>query len=198
MIRSAAEELNLDRVYIIPAGNPYFKKNITPYALRYDMLRETLLQEKDSRFVLSDMEADESKPTYTFETMETLQSAFPGAKIYFLCGADVLAQIHSWKNPERILKVAELAVFSRISEEEQLSRGDTDSYMKNLADAFYRQFPEGRCRLLKGLIPDISSTMVREHVRNGQSVKELVPAAVQNSIEKYQLYKGETDGTNHS
>ncbi|MCR5249171.1 MAG: nicotinate-nucleotide adenylyltransferase [Lachnospiraceae bacterium] len=174
----AAEQLSLSRLLLLPAGNPYLKKGITPYEQRYEMC--CLAAEREKRIVIevSRLEADESRPTYTFETLEFLAEREPEAELYFICGGDVLGSIGSWREPERIFAKATLAVFSR----------EGSSALKDSAAALQETYPEARIVFISGKVADISSTMVRERVKKGQDIRGLVPSSVEEYIREKGLY----------
>ena len=179
MAELALRQLNLDELVLLPAGNPYFKKGITPYEDRYKMccLAASQSSYRDNISV-SRLEADESKPTYTYETLAKLKEADPEAELYFLCGADVLESIQTWRQPEDIFALAKLAVFER----------DGSESVRLSAEKLKEQFPQAECVFISGDVPDISSTKVRETVRSGDPADELVSSAVGGYIKENRLY----------
>lgn len=198
MMKAAREALSLDLLYIIPAGNPYFKKEITPYPVRYEMMETALESIHDVRFRISDLESDENMPTYTYHTLEILKSRHPQAQLFFICGADVLETIHSWRYPEIILKLAALAVFSRIDRNQTATEhAQKMEMLARLKAQLTASFPDAACCLLEAEIPDISSTMVREKCRKQEPVDELLPAQVIQFIRDRALYQERENGTDH-
>ena len=179
MAELALLQLNLDELILLPAGNPYFKKGITPYEDRYMMCCLAAAQSSyRDNISVSRMEADESKPTYTYETLAKLKERDPEAELYFLCGADVLESIHSWRQPEDIFALARLAVFER----------DGSESVRQSAGKLKETYPQAECVFISGEVPDISSTMVRETVRSGGMTGELVSSAVGEYIKENRLY----------
>ncbi len=181
MARLAAKELGLDLVLLLPAGNPYFKKGVTPYAKRLEMTEAAArsLVEEGYRAEVSLLESDESRPTYTCDTLKILHEQYPEAKLYFICGADALKTIHTFREPEQILRLAGLAAFDR---------GKDPEFEKALAE-FHERFPKAECVPLRSELPDISSTMVRERVSAGGDISELVPPEVAAYIAVHGLYR---------
>ena len=181
MAELAIEQLKLDELILLPAGNPYFKKGISPYEDRYKMC---LLAAAESRykecFSVSRMEADESKPTYTYITLSEIKRGDPDAELYFLCGADVLESIHSWRKPEEIFTAAKLAVFER----------DGSESVRRSAAVLKEKIPHAECEFISAHAPDISSTMVRETVKSGGDISALVCPAVAEYIKHNGLYDG--------
>lgn len=180
MAELAIEQLKLDEMILLPAGNPYFKKGISPYEDRFKMC---CLAAAESRyngiFSVSRLEADEGKPTYTYVTLSLLKQEDPDAELYFLCGADVLESIHSWRKPEGIFAVSKLAVFER----------DGSESVRHSAEVLKEKYSDAGCVFINGDVPDISSTLVRESVKKGKSIEGLVCVGVAEYIESKKFYQ---------
>ena len=89
-------QFKLDKIIFIPSGNPWQKKDSTPYNPRFEMTK-ILIRNSDS-FALSDLESSEQNPSYTYETLEKLQ--YPKENLYFILGSDTAMNIKTWKNYE--------------------------------------------------------------------------------------------------
>lgn len=116
---------------------------------------------------LSRVEAEIEPPTYTTKMLEKLKQQFPEANFTMLMGADSLAQIESWYQPDRIFKLAKVAVAGRAGHAHQ------------------SQFPFVRLDMPE---INISATELRNSIRAGRSVRFLVPDAVIAYIESHRLY----------
>ena len=90
------EQFNLDQVVFIPSGNPWQKKDATSFKHRYEMTK--ILVEESKSFEISNLENSETKPSYTFETLNKLKH--PKEKLYFILGSDAAMNIKTWKNFE--------------------------------------------------------------------------------------------------
>ena len=115
LAKAARQELNLNSVIFMPAGNPWRKKrgDLTSAELRYAMVNEAI---RDLSWATSSrVEIDRSGPTYTFETLEMLQADHPGAGLWFIIGGDSLADMSNWVQPEKIIASARLAIADRQS-----------------------------------------------------------------------------------
>jgi nicotinate-nucleotide adenylyltransferase len=176
LAEQARDELSLDLVLFIPAGDPWRKahREITPAEHRLAMLR--LAIEGNAAFGISDVELRRDGPTYTADTLETLAGERLDDAFYFIVGADALADLPNWHEPERIVRHAMLAV---------APRDDTA-----VADVLL-EVPQYAERVVRFTMPrmDISSTDIRERVRAGRSVRYLVPAAVEAYIRERGLYR---------
>lgn len=185
MAKEAVRLLQLDRLLVIPAGNPYLKGKITPYPERFEMVREALRDLDPEIYEVSRLEEDDTKPTYTYLTLQRLHEEYPESELFFICGRDVYEGIKNWRCPEEILKEAALAVFDRPDEE----KTESQSGEKEAEDTLKEIYPGARCVFLKAEIPSVSSTGIRERVKCGKEFKESVPEGVAEYISEHGLYR---------
>lgn len=178
----AREQLQLDEVLFMPCGMPYTKsgKDMLTKDIRAEMTR--LAIEDNPFFKLSTIEIDKNGSTYTYETLEQLREENPGTEYYFILGADSLWKIEDWREPEKIFSnsiiVAALRDGKSVTEMEAQAAYLKDKFR---ADIF----------LLKSSNIEISSTMIREMVKDGSSIRYYVPETVHDYIIKNKLYKFE-------
>jgi nicotinate-nucleotide adenylyltransferase len=165
----ACDALGLDRLLWVPSAVHPLKPVRTPPALRLEMVRAAIAG--DPRFAADDLELRRAGASYTVDTLRELRAREPGAELFFLTGADNLADLPRWREPDEIARLATLAVVSRA--------GDTLP-----ADPAYPAVPVAVTRL------DVSSTEVRRRVAAGKSIRYLVPDAVRAVIEREGLYGG--------
>lgn len=172
----AREGLGLDEVLFIPAGQPWRKaqREVTAAEHRLAMLR--LAIEDNDAFGISDIEVRREGPTYTAETLAALAGERLDDEFYFIVGADALADLPSWHEPERIVEHAVLAVAPR-----ELQDANTAALGVPGIAARIRQFAMPRV--------DVSSTEIRARIAAGLSIRYLVPAAVEGYIKVHGLYR---------
>ena len=195
MARLAYEELNLDKLLVIPAGRPYFKGRITPYDMRCEMVRIALEEiagteagRGETPFLnieLCLLESDQEHPTYTYQTLNRLKKEYSDSELFFICGMDVLTSIGSWMKPDEVLRMATLAVFGREPDSGDWQNIGADDRHKTLTDIC----PEARCVFLHGHIPPVSSTQIRELVSRDELIDDLVSAKVVEYIRSKSLYR---------
>jgi len=179
LAQEARERLGLEQVLFMPAGRPWMKdRAITPAPHRLAMLQLAL--EDNLAFVISRIETDRPGVSYTAETLADLSREMPGERLFFLLGWDALEDLPRWKDPESVLALAELVVFPRAG---YPTPGLPD--LERLLPGVGK-----RVHLLEGPIIQISSTEVRRRVREGLSIRYLVPRAVEKYILEKGLYKG--------
>ena len=109
----AASRLGLQRVLLVPAGEPPHRR-IEPEpgrATRLEMAR--LAAAGNDLLEASEVEVGRQGPSYTFETLELLRRDRPSDELWLLMGADVAAALDSWRRPERVLELARVGVAGR-------------------------------------------------------------------------------------
>jgi nicotinate-nucleotide adenylyltransferase len=162
---------HLDEVVFVPTGKPWQKdhREVTPAEHRY--LMTVIATASNPRFTASRVDIDRGGPTYTVDTINDIAALYPGAELYFITGADALAQILSWKDGDKALTLARFVGVTR------------PGY--DLSDD---HLPADSVRLLNVPALAISSTDCRERVQRGEPVWYLVPDGVVQYIAKHQLY----------
>tara|TARA_B100000029_G_scaffold301291_1_gene294222 strand:- start:279 stop:692 length:414 start_codon:yes stop_codon:yes gene_type:complete len=128
----------------------------------------------DSRFALSDYEVSRDEVSYTVETLNALAAQNERCGLVLLIGSDNAVDFEQWHLPDEVLKLAEVAVFERPG-------SPVDRIAPGLAD---------RMRVLDTPRFEISSTVVRNRVRAGRSIRYWVPDAVATYIQTHHLYLG--------
>lgn len=180
LAQAALDQLGLDRIIFIPAGQPWLKAGqpLTPACHRLAMVR--LAVEGNLAFSVSDMEIERPGPTYTVETLRTLRQVLGETEvIHLIVGADVLKEFHRWNNPEVILRLCRLAVAKRVGVDEGKIRALID------------QFPDVTPNIdwLEADLPNISATQIRQSVASGEKISGKVAGQVEEYIERQGLYR---------
>lgn len=176
----AADALGLDRVLLMPAARPPHKgdRRISNAADRVMMTR--LAISGDPLLDLSLIEMERPGPSYTVDSLEALRAAHGGgASLVLVMAADSLAEIDGWRQPDRVLELAEWAVGPR-----------PGSPLPDRA-ALRARFgaAEARIHLLEGPSLDLSSSEIRRRVAARRSIRYLVPRAVEELISDRGLYR---------
>lgn len=179
--QEAYEALGLAQVLFVPAGEPWRKagRELSPREHRLAMVR--LAVGDNPAFAVSTSEVDRRGPSYAADTVAELAAQFgPETELFLIMGADSLADFPHWHEPERILKLARLAVAER-AELEQAGFGE------GLPDELAAVMRE---RVVWLHMPSIaiSASAVRERVGRGLSIRYWVPAAVEEYIRHHGLY----------
>ena len=179
VIENAINELNLDRVIILPSSNPPHKKHKdkTKADIRVEMVAEAI---KDNpKIILSSYESANNKVIYTHETMEYFIKKLSNHEIFYIMGEDSFVTIDTWKNYKKILDY-NIIVFSR----ENI--GDNQELIKKI-EKVKKDNPN--IFLIDLLNINISSTLIRQLAKEGKSIKYLVKDEVQYIINSRCLYE---------
>lgn len=179
LAETAFYQFGLDEVLIMPNKNPYYKKmtNSVTEKDRVEMVR--LAIEDNDHFRFSKEELNRDGTTYTVETLENLTKANPDCDYYFIMGADSLYHIESWKEPAKILDMAVIVVAGRGGGPSGALQSQIE-YIENKYEATIYQ--------LNSPSLEISSNDIRRRVREGESIRYLLPKKVSDYIYANGLY----------
>ncbi len=175
-------QLGLDRVLFVPAGQQPLKLNqdITPAHHRAAMVEAAIAD--NPAFALSRVDLDRPGPHYTTDTLALLQETHPQATLFFLIGSDSLAQLDAWHDPAGILQQARLAVMQRPGWEVDMTK--LEHAVPGIGE---------RVVWLDTPCLDIAASDLRRRVRQGLSLRYLVPPPVAAYIHKHRLYTGDSE-----
>ena len=176
----AADAMALDRVLFMPAAQPPHKVG-QPVSRATDRLLMTRLAIAGNPLLdLCLIEMERPGPSYTIDSIDELERLHPGdTQLYLVMAADSLAQIDTWREPDRLLERIEWIVGPR--------PGDALPDRSSLEARFAEH--ASRIHLLEGPSLDVSSTALRERVANGQPIRYLVPRGVEELITERGLYR---------
>lgn len=166
-----ATQTDLDKVWLVVSPQNPLKPKKT-LARDYDRLHLVRLGIGDNpRLQASNVEFDLPKPSYTVDTLAFLKEKYPERNFALIMGGDNLASLHLWKNYEQILANYDIYVYKRPA----VDLGALATHP--------------RVRICEAPLLDISATYIRDCLRNGKSVRYLVPEAVWEYLETSSLYK---------
>lgn len=165
-----AQSFGLDEVVFVPTGEPWQKEHVSPSEHRY--LMTVIATASNPGFTVSRADLDRHGPTYTIDTLRDLKAERPDADLFFITGADAVAQILSWRDHDELWGLAHFVAVSR------------PGHVLSTAG-----LPSEDVSQLEVPALAISSTDCRERVRNGHPVWYLVPDGVVQYIAKHHLYR---------
>ena len=174
----AKEEFAIDRLLFMPSGNPPHKRDrhIIASEHRAEMVRIAISD--NPQFELCDYEIEKKSYSYTSETLEYFKNKYPNDRLYFIIGGDSLAAFETWHRPEKILSLADILVFERSG-----YCDDTEKSTEHLNKKY-----NANIHLIHAPKFDISSSMIRERLAEGKTVKYMLPDGVIDYIYKNSLY----------
>ncbi|WP_344322347.1 nicotinate-nucleotide adenylyltransferase [Streptomyces macrosporus] len=167
-----AARFDLDEVIFVPTGQPWQKSHqqVSPAEDRY--LMTVIATASNPQFSVSRIDIDRGGRTYTIDTLRDLRELHPDADLFFITGADALAQIFTWRDVDELFSLAHFIGVTR--------PGHT------LTDP---GLPDGGVSLIEVPALAISSTDCRARVAQGNPVWYLVPDGVVRYINKRRLYR---------
>ena len=177
--RSFADELDLESVILLPAGDPYHKT--TPRtAAHHRLAMAEIAAQADSRLAVSDCDIVRQGATYTHDTVQIFRQHFPAAELWLLIGMDSLLQLHTWHRWQNLVRQCRIAAAPRPGS----SLAQAPAPLQNwLAEAL----PQGRLHILQAEPLPISSSQIRQQLAAEHTSPDL-PPAVLGYIRQHQLY----------
>lgn len=169
-----ADRFALDEVIFVPTGQPWQKAQQAVSRAEDRYLMTVVATASNPRFSVSRVDIDRGGPTYAIDTLTDLHAGFPDAALFFITGADALAQILSWRDVDTLYRLAHFVGVTRPGYEL-----DDD------------HLPEGAVTLVEVPAMAISSSDCRRRVAEGHPVWYLVPDGVVQYISKRGLYRAD-------
>lgn len=179
---AAADAFQLDSVLFSPAGRQPLKfgQPPTPYLDRLAMTAAACTA--DRRFSASELDAPHpgGTPNYTVETLQALRNLHPHARLFNLVGADAFLTLPQWREPHRLLELAEWIVVTRPG-----SPMRTEAGLTRLALSLS---PRAHVHLLDSVADEVSATALRRRLQEGDPCTGLIPPRVAAYIQTAHLY----------
>lgn len=204
VVQEVQKAFDLKQVFLIPAALPPHKEpgGVADAGDRMDMIRLAVSNDPAlAQFVtVSDVELKRPGPSYTIDTVRYFKRAFPQATgLYLILGTDAFLEIDTWKSYQDLFLLTNFIVMTRAgaahdNDSMQTSIGDylknriSGSYRFSVSQAGYVHDQMQPVFVFKVTPIDISSTKIREFVRNGRGIESMVPGKVEDYIKTKGLY----------
>ena len=201
VIREVKSGFDLDEILIIPTALPPHKKseNVVAAKDRLEMIRLTFLNEPD--YVISDVELKRSGPSYTIDTVRYFTAIMPEiTRLYLIVGLDAFLEIDTWKSYKELFQLIPFIVMFRTlgTKDDQTSGSESvghylrsrisEGYTFSALQSAYVHDKKQPVFVFDVSPVDISSTLIREYIKKGTSIKHLVPEIVEDFIKTKGLY----------
>lgn len=172
--------LSLDKLIVIPTSTPPHKEKINSASAEDRLNMVKILFRNEADVEVSNMEITRGGKSYTYETVTLLHGIYPDAELIFLLGSDMLFTFHQWLNPDVILSHVKICAVTRSDE---INEEELREYVE-------KHFPENKERFITCAFDpiELSSTRIRNAVRDGESVEGLVDREVLKYIKEKELY----------
>ena len=186
MAKMAADQLRLDTVRWIPAGNPAHKEIHTSAKHRLNMLQIALKNLNDKRMVIDQRELNNGicKPSYTCETIRSLMKDFPKKRFFWILGEDQLLKFKSWKNWKWLL--GNLVLVFCLRPEDDIRKKKSSSCLREMIKSLEEY--GGKILVLDVNPDDVSSSCIRDFIRKGQDPLDKLDKEVYEYAKKNNLY----------
>ncbi len=168
----AREQLNLAKVLFVPAATSPHKQGVDIVEAHHRLEMLECAVSGNRHFEVSDIEVQRGGVSFTVETLEELSKKYVDDKLVFLIGADNLLEFHTWREPERILDLVEVVALTR------------PGFRVDALESRYRK------RITLCNVPEIGleSRQIRKRVKEGKSIRYMVPISVESYIVSHELY----------
>ena len=200
LAEEARINFGLDRVLFLPSKIPPHKteKRITSSTERIKLLQLAIKDNVNFGIELHDTEIN--SPSYTVDTLDFLNKKYPDDELYFIIGMDLFKGLNTWKNYRKLFELSnfivarrppfkEIDFYSTASFVPPFYGDDINEFKINGEKEFLEHISGKRIYFFKSTLLDISSSEIRDFVKNGISVKYLIPDDVLKFITKKNLYK---------
>ncbi|UCG76727.1 MAG: nicotinate (nicotinamide) nucleotide adenylyltransferase [Gemmatimonadota bacterium] len=161
--QDVCEELDLDRLLIVPAGSPPHRETVFPSTVRLQLVE--LAFGSNPRFEVSRVELERSGPSFTVDTLRWIRRTLAPGELFCVIGADQLRVIDTWSRYREIAQLARLTVMAR--EGEAPSAGSVDLPFETVAVTRV----------------DVAASTIRKRLREGRSIRYLVPESIRARVE---------------
>ena len=165
---------DLDEVVFVPTGDPWQKADREVTTAEHRYLMTVIATAANPRFNVSRVDIDRSGRTYTIDTLRDLRERLPEADLYFITGADALAEIFTWRDADELFDLAQFVGCTRPGYE--------------MDEETLRAIPADRVTMVEIPALAISSTDCRARTQRGEPVWYLVPDGVVQYIAEHELY----------
>ena len=183
LAQNALDTFSLDEILFVPSGTPWLKESTKVLSKNKRVSMTGMAIEDNPDFALSTIEIDREGNSYSYETVEELKRMQPKTDFYFIMGADSLLEIERWKHPHRQRTDCSVLVSVR----DDCDREGLEKQIIYLTDKY-----QSDIKILPANRIDISSTKIRRMIREGKSVRYMLPDQVIRFIQKNHLYRQET------
>ena len=175
-----SEYKNVEKVIFVPVSEKYEKEGLLNNKYRYQMLK--CVCDKNEKFEVSDIELRKERQPFTIETLERIQEKYQDKTIWFTTGSDNLKELNTWEKSDELVKKFKVLVLERDDDclEEIINN---NKFLKENENSFIK--------VKNNIRSSLSSSFVREKIREGKSIRYFTPDEVYSYIKTNNLFKDE-------
>lgn len=175
-----SEYKNVEKVIFVPVSEKYEKEGLLNNKYRYEMLK--CVCDKNEKFEVSDIELRKERQPFTIETLDRIQEKYQDKTIWFTTGSDNLKELNTWEKSDELVKKFKVLVLERDDDclEEIINN---NKFLKENENSFIK--------VKNNIRSSLSSSFVREKIREGKSIRYFTPDEVYSYIKTNNLFKDE-------
>ena len=167
----------IEKVIFVPVSTKYKKEELVEDKHRFNMLK--IICDKESKMEVSDIELTSDVQLYTIQTLDAFKQKYIDKDIYFIMGTDNLKELETWSEAERMLKEYKIIVLER-ENDNLYELIENSKFLKKYKNSLIKI--QGINRIF------LSSTMIRDKIKNGENVEQYMPKKILEYIKKNKLY----------
>lgn len=191
--RAFADELHLDSVVFIPAGNPYHKHQPTGTSAKQRLQIVEIAIAGEPQFAVSDCDIVREGPTYSLDTVSIFHQVYPQAQLWWLMGMDSLVHIHTWHGYRALLQQVNIAVAQRGEAVVAMADNAVQQWINTALHKAQQQpagVDGGRLYRLQAAFLPVSATRIRQQWQAGQldAVRHSMPEKVMDYLVQQRVY----------
>lgn len=179
LLRVLDDEIGFDKILIIPSKQSPHKSSVGLIDSKYRVEMLKIAFSQYDKALISDIELKREGKSYTVDTIKQLKSEYPSDELFLVCGSDMFLTLHDWREPIEIFKNAVICT---------ALRGDVDDSVMFTQNEMLKNLGAETVLVNKRIKP-VSSTIIREGLKAGQDVHELLPSGVYDYILQNGLYR---------
>ena len=178
LVKCAVETASLDKVLLIPTGITPHKSNREMVSAQHRLEMCKIAVSPYKNIEVSSIEINREGKSYTYQTLNSLKEIYPNDEFYIIMGSDMYLSLHTWKNADSFLK--NLNVISDLRNGADLKEMENQSQLLEKYGA--------KSYLINHLVMTVSSTEIRNRLKNNQDVSDLLDCKVLEYIKTHHLY----------
>ncbi len=181
---------NADQVWLLPCYQHAFRKILAPFEHRLAMCALAVQAFRDERVKALPLERDRQGTSWTIDTARYVKRLYPDDRFLWVVGSDVLAELHRWKDFDELQQLVDFCVVPRAGTPPFRGATRAQAGSERAASAIQRLIAQAQELEQQGMfLPNISSSQIRERIRQGLPIHHLVSTAVAEYIDHHQLYR---------
>ncbi|GAK55527.1 probable nicotinate-nucleotide adenylyltransferase [Candidatus Vecturithrix granuli] len=186
---------DVEQVWFLPCYQHAFGKQLAPFEHRLALCQLAVASFSEHRIKVLPLERERQGTSWTIDTVRYVIRMFPDMHFIWIIGSDVLSELDKWKDFDQLLELISFVIVPRAGAEPIDVSPSSNHPMVDSSKArqtlhqLRAQYQELKQQGI--FLPDVSSSRIRERIKNGLSIQHLVPRPVKDYIEKYSLYRND-------